>query len=413
MLLLFTDKKVRRSAFFPTLSIAFFLASSTSERAALAQSNILTLPFPAVKRNDQTNARNNNQNTNIERPDGKPVPSAPLSAFPFSVRVSPLLIAPTAENLRERILALRKKPRLAEPVVLRVNTDDSAAIIEQLAKVKISEQLNTRNGSSLSSRFQRVVLSRVDQGRLSLVPNDLRWLDLAKLSSTLAQNSVSPFLNIKDLKKSEQDDVLKERLLQHFQDDAPSIERKIKQYVLANPRATEVPFEVLLASHSRNNLGKYSALRGRNCFGTALGFHDANVERLHNINIVREEGHTLSLINNDEFAQALWLGYRELEQKEILAGVQYGDIVVFSDATEEGSFAALKHAAVHIAGDIYFHKPSKSASSPVEFVRWSTMARTWTNLTQQLNYRFFRRLPNGPLRNKNSEIAIEKILWSN
>jgi hypothetical protein len=118
------------------------------------------------------------------------------------------------------------------------------------------------------------------------------------------------------------------------------------------------------------------------------------------------------MINNDEFAQALWLGYRELEPVEILEGLKYGDVIAFLDRTEGDSYTGLKHAAVHVAADVYLHKPSKSASTPIEFTRWTNMVRIWGGLARELDYKVYRRLPSGSLRQRNSQIAIEKIFWS-
>ncbi|MCA2958946.1 MAG: hypothetical protein IOD12_01750 [Silvanigrellales bacterium] len=371
--------------------------------------------LPAVRRNNNLGNRAPGPSQSLQgNALPRPLPDAPPSRFPLTVLTQPLLIAPTASILRTRIEALKKKPDLAEPVVLRLNTLEPAPILEQLAKQGLAEKLLTREGNKLRSDFRSTILPRVKEGRLSLEVRDLVWIDLQKLSATIAQNSIKPSLMLKEWELALANSETRAELEDHFGQAFKAMAQDVEKSLLASnePGSLQIPLELFLPRHVRTVLGRYSPLRGRNCFATALGFNDPRVELMDNINLVREDGHHAAMINNDEFAQALWLGYRELEPVEILEGLKYGDVIAFLDRTEGDSYTGLKHAAVHVAADVYLHKPSKSASTPIEFTRWTNMVRIWGGLARELDYKVYRRLPSGSLRQRNSQIAIEKIFWS-
>lgn len=373
---------------------------------------------PAARRNNNLGNRVTDTEGNKRSP--RKLPDAPPSQFPLTVVTQPLLIAPSPSNLRARIEALKTKPEFAEPVVLRLNTVEASPILEQLAKQSIAEKLLTREGNKLREDFRKTILSRVKDGRFSLEARDLAWVDLQKLSATIAQNSIQPSLLRKEWELATADPKTLTELQTHFGTAFRSLAKEVEKDFLASnstnsansTNGRQIPLDLFLPRHVRKVLGRYSPLRGRNCFATALGFNDPRVELMDNINLVREDGHHAAMINNDEFAQALWLGYKELEPEEILEGLKYGDVIAFLDATEGNSYTGLKHAAVHVAADIYLHKPSKSASTPIEFTRWGDMVRIWNTLARDLDYKVYRRLPIDSLRQRNSQIAIEKIFWS-
>jgi hypothetical protein len=360
--------------------------------------------------------------------------------------VESIQLAPSPANLRARIQALDTKPDFAEPVMLRFNTLEPGPILEQLARQSVAEKLLTREAARLKADFRASILSRIKDMRLSLEPRDLVWIDLQKLSATVAQTSVMPFLSLSLWRQALDDPHQSSDLRDHFGDRMGTVVREVERQangeqsetpgvpalprttgLLAEPgtatsaapeatasraRGQTIALDAFLPAHVRDLLGRYSPLRGRNCFATALSFSDARVELMRNINLVREEGHHAAMINNDEFAQALWLGYRELDGTEILEGLMFGDVVAFLDLSDGESYVALKHALVHVAGDVYLHKPSKSASSPIEFTRWNDVARTWATLARDLDYKVYRRLPIGSLRQSKSQNAIENIHWS-
>ena len=381
------------------------------------QSNIegKTTKKEKIKRWKKTkqSVQNNGQPTIAEGVLPK-YPSAPPSASPLKLHTSQTHLAPSTAVLQQRIEALEKHPEIFEPITLRLNTKDPGAILEQLAKPSISERLLTREGAQLKKEFQRAVLGRSKENKLQVAPKDLKWIDLGKLSSTLAQTSLSPSFQTKDLNLLLKTTAGRLGLEEHFQGYFWDLQNAYRFWQEDNPRDKSVPLEVLIPEHMRFQLGKYSPYRGRNCFATALNFNDANTEQNEKINIVREDGHYSALINNDEFLQALLLGYRELQPQEILLGLRYSDLVVFYDAADgPDSYQALKHAMVHIGGEVYLHKPSKSASTPIEFVKWDEVAQLWGTLAKNLGYKAFRRIPNGALGSLDSQKAIEKILWSN
>ena len=338
----------------------------------------------------------------------------PPSAWPGQIVALTQELAPAVRTLRARIEASQKRPEFAEPVVLRLTTISPLTLIRQLGNARILSRANIPSTSKQTlSDFAKMLSSRVEGMRFAVEPSDLTWIDLEKLSQTLQAQTTLPLLQKQEWTRlvgapTPEGDALRTHFGEHFRD----AREKVGKFIRENPNAPEVPVIELLPDHFKKLIGRFSPLRGRNCFATALAFLDKNVEQMQNINLIREEGHHASMINNDEFMQALWLGYNELDAQEILAGLRFGDVVVFVDQAEGDSYLSLKHAAVHVAGQVYVHKQSKSASSPIEFTRWSDLAQTWTALAKQLDYRVFRRLPVNSLKSIDSKIAIEKIFWT-
>lgn len=248
---------------------------------------------------------------------------------------------------------------------------------------------------------------------LTLSHQDLSWIDLEKLSQALAYPSLDPFIPVDEIRSLKSSDaIVNQRWKSHFGSRFNEIRGRAESWLENNPAALQMPFSALLPDHMRTLLGRYSPFRGRNCFATALQFADSNIIQTKNINMVREAGHSLALINHDEFSHALWLGYDELSLQQSTLGLEFGDVVAIIDAKDAGAYTSFKHAVVHIAGDIYLHKPSKSASSPIEFVRWKELVQTWTPLLKQFDVRFFRRRPASRLNEQSPELAIEKIRWN-
>ena len=394
--------------------VGLALASGAFANAPKAVSELVPqINLPSDNLRERFNESKLNNNAAILKKNRREL-EAPPSLFPLASRSERVRLSPSPNILRERLQTLTSNPSLGESIVLRLNTLDPAAIIEQLAKSSISEKLFSREANRIKNEFRRVVLSRAKESRLELQTRDHKWLDLGKLSSTLAQGSISPSFSGSELFQAWKDPATRAVVEEHFQQAGRSVLTSLLDSGPKGLLGRRVNWEEFLPAHLQRQVGKFSPYRGRNCFATALNFHDARAERMGNINRVREEGHHPALINNDEFMEALWLGYRELGPVDVLEGLQFGDVVVFYDPAEgEDSYSSLKHAMVHMAGDIYFQKPSKSASSPIEFSTWSEVAEVWVRLIPNVDYRVFRRVPNGRLDGRNPKTAIEKIPWTN
>lgn len=370
----------------------------------------------------------NPDNTNLVVEDREANLTPPPSRWLKEVFLEPKTIRPSAKTLKMRIEAERKKPEIAEPIVLRLKTTELRPLLAQLSsdaafkKFTQSEKHNYAVMKNLEARIQKKQPNSAEQNQmvgkstvalLTLSPYDLNWIDLNKLSQALALPSLEPFLAIDDvvnLKKG--DPVISERWITHFGARFQEVKGRVEQWLEANPRAMQMPMRYLLPDHMRNLLGRYSPFRGRNCFATALQFADPGIIQAKNVNMVQEAGHSLAMINHDEFSHALWLGYDELNAAQIAAGLQFGDLIAVVDAKDGETYTAYKHAAIHIAGDIYLHKPSKSASSPIEFVRWRELVQTWSPLVKQFDVRIFRHRPGSRIQERKPELAIEKIKWN-
>jgi hypothetical protein len=118
------------------------------------------------------------------------------------------------------------------------------------------------------------------------------------------------------------------------------------------------------------------------------------------------------MINSDEFSNALWRGYSLLTGEQVNEGLRYGDVVAFVDKSKGEGYRSMLHAAVHVGGEFYFHKPSKSASSPVEFTRWYEMVRVWQAHAGSLSYLAFRKNPLSSTQYLDNQAFSDKISWT-
>ena len=395
----------------------------------------LSLPLePAVKRSKSLKSNRNsskyankNQNKDINTAAGssqnlssiemepKWVESflTPKSAFPLKPLNQSVFIYPSAQNLKNRLEASLENPNLNDPVVLRLASLAILPLLNQLGSESVLKKLRVSKVSGEFLReFQASVMERVKGLRLVLTKEDLSWLDLSKLSNTLKQPGHMPFVPETQWREALKDPAKKEKLKSYFGAAWGDVEQKVTD-LLQNESNESIPLTKLLPDHLEKLVGQFSSYRGRNCFGTALSFQDKGIEYFRNINLVRETQHHSSMINNDEFANAVWLGYTPVSSGEISQyGLQFGDLIVFYEKTTFPIYDSLRHAAVHLGGEFYFHKQSKSASSPIEITRWRDLISTWSALTTQLDYKVYRRIPKLPLKKQSVKISIEKLDWT-
>jgi len=368
---------------------------------------------------------NNAGNSNLIVEDNAAATTPPASRWTNLLFLEPKTIRPSQKTLKARIEAEKKKPEIAEPIVLRLKTTELRPLLAQLAsdtafrRLTRSEKASYKLLRSLESRIEKKASDAVDKSSkpsialLTLETADLSWLDLDKLSHALVYPSLMPYLpvdEVRALRKS--DESVVSRWSNHFAGRFKEIRGRAERWLENNPGAMQMPLDELLPDHMKNLLGRYSPFRGRNCFATALQFADPGIIQAKNINMVKEAGHSIALINHDEFSHALWLAYDELTPKQAALGLEFGDVMAIVDAHDATSYTSFKHAVVHIAGDIYLHKPSKSASSPIEYVRWRELVQTWQPIVKQFDVRFFRRRPGFKINEQSPSLAIEKIRWN-
>jgi hypothetical protein len=366
----------------------------------------------------------NNSNLVVEDRSADLTP--PPSRWLKDLFLEPKTIRPSAKTLKARIEAEKKKPEIAEPIVLRLKTTELRPLLAQLAsdnafrKLTVSQKYNFAVMKNLETRIEKKASDAQDNpsrkpavALLTLNTTDLTWIDLEKLSHALAYPSLEPFLPIDEIRTlKKEDSAAQERWMSHFGSRYAEVKGKAEQWYENNTGALQIPFSALLPEHMKNLLGRYSPFRGRNCFATALQFADPSIIQAKNVNMIREAGHSLALINHDEFSHALWLAYDELNPQQVGQGLQFGDVITIIDGNERSAYTSFKHAAVHIAGDLYLHKPSKSASSPIEFVRWRELVQTWHPLVKQFEVRYFRHRAGARIQEQSPAFAIEKLKWN-
>lgn len=350
----------------------------------------------------------------------------PPSQWSGPLFVEPKTIRPSKKTLKVRIEAEKRKPEISEPIVLRLKTTQLRPLLAQLASDSAFRKMNRSSRAafklmkSLESRIEKKASDAInlDSTRptvalLTLTPADLSWLDLEKLSHALSYPSLEPFIDADEVKSLHAGhEMVVKRWQKHFGGRFEHVRSLAEGWLAANPKAMQMSFAELLPNHMQRLLGRYSPFRGRNCFATALQFADPKIIQTKNINLVREAGHSLALINHDEFSHALWLGYEELTPERVNLGLEFGDLIAIADGKYNDAYNSFKHAFIHVAGDVYLHKPSKSASSPIEFIRWKDLVQIWKPLVKQFEVRFFRRRPATLLKEQSPELAIEKIKWN-
>lgn len=337
----------------------------------------------------------------------------PPSSFPFEISQQRSSLLPQIDVLSRRLQATIASPDIADPIVIRLKTTDIRKLVRQLGNPKAQSALTVPSLSVIYfEKLNEQIRPRIKDMRLTLAAEDLGWLDLAKLAKTLSTPTTNPFLKKELWEEAHDEPRLAKEMKQHFGSRARVISRNIERWLETNSESEGIPLQEMLPHHLQNSLGQFFAFRGRNCFATALSFADNHIIGRPQINVVKEAQHDKGMINADEFQQALWLGYYELDAPEVVGGLQLGDLVVFYDDAEEAGYRSYRHAAIHVADTTYFHKQSKSATSPIEFVDWTKLVSTWSSLTKKLDYKVYRKLPIGVARYQSPGKALEKIFWS-
>jgi hypothetical protein len=343
----------------------------------------------------------------------RPMP-APASTWtlPTTRRLVPL--RPTAATLRKRLEATLRFQHMSESIRIRLTPEDARETLRELATGPLRKMMSSSAESDVAAvaAFIQSLEKRLKNDKLKLDARDLRWVDLKKLSRYVEVRSVLPEFDPITWIAATEDSIERSRMEEHFGDDFLRIHQRVQLESEDGQDESPMPLTVLLPSHMEDIYGRYSAFRGRNCFATALQFANKEVISDRSVNMIRESDHHFAMINSDEFINALWRGYTELTPIQIQRGLRYGDVVVFYDRADELGYRSLRHTAVHISGALYFHKPSKSASTPVEFTTWQSLIDSWQRFTRDLDYRVFRKIPLESGIYIDNATRNEKINWT-
>lgn len=348
-------------------------------------------------------------------PKGQVVRSipAPLStwALPTTQKLVPL--RPTTATLRKRLEATLRFQDVAESVRVRVKRGHVQQTLRSLATPAFEKMMISADDNDVAvSAFLKSMEKRLKKDKLKLDARDLRWVDLKRLSRYIEVRSVLPEFDPQTWLEAADEIVERTRMEVHFGDDFLRINQRVFAEREESGDSSPIPITALLPQHMEDIYGRYSAFRGRNCFATALLFAHKWVISDRSVNMIRESEHHFAMINSDEFINALWRGYTELSPAQMQRGLRYGDVVVFYDRADQSGYRSLRHTAVHITGEIYFHKPSKSASTPLEFTTWQKLTRTWQQITDDLGYRVYRKLPLESAVYIENSTRNEKINWT-
>jgi hypothetical protein len=341
----------------------------------------------------------------------------PPSLLPIQLKELPVYLKPTRQTLRRRLEATLQAPEVAESVRLSVKQRDLRDVVSKISGPSLRQLL--AKPSTHSETVEAVMLSleeRREDGGIEIDARDLNWIDLSRLSSYLRIRSRVPFVEKSAWDKARSDAAVASRLAtffgSHWSRIRDSENDQESSHLETKLAADDIALLQWLPPHMREIYGRYSSFRGRNCFATALMFADGNVVTNRTVNIVREQDHHLTMINSDEFSNALWRGYSLLTAEQITEGLRFGDVVAFVDTAKGEGYRSMLHAAVHVGGEFYFHKPSKSASSPVEFTRWYEMVRVWQANAGSLSYLAFRKNPLSSAQYLDNQAFSDKISWT-
>ncbi len=335
---------------------------------------------------------------------GWPPSREPPSKSPVSVNITRTRLVPSPRALRERIQALRDTPAVSEAIVLPSQGMTTAEVLGRWGSKEARKSWERdRGGKPSMDQLLGARIARSSSG-LSLVPYDISWLDLGALGRELSVAAADGTLEPGSWRRAAG------QFWTHFSRDTERVTREVQAYSLARP-GRPIPVSLLLPPAARHALGRFSSLRGRNCFNTALSFHDAGVDLLSHINVASSPNHHRTLVNHDAFAWALWMGYYELSAEMISKGLQFGDVVVLANDQDFPSFTSLKHAAVHIASGLYYHKANKFASSPISLTTWEGLTGAWSRTLPHLGIHVYRRLHGPPLHALSSQKLLENIAW--
>lgn len=342
--------------------------------------------------------------------------SPPQSSWPIALTIDGknAIMRPTPENVLSRIRAIATDELHAEPITLRLKTTDAWQVFRGLSRDSVVKRYHSTPSKYLKllGWVENEVGERIKNELFTIEHRDLRWIDPEKLANLLTHTTAKTSVLSKSWQDALNTPALTRALEQHFGDAWENTKKSVSSWQNSSPDNKHIPLQTFLPDHAQNLFGRYSYLRGRNCFSTALYFTNPKLVRDTAINVVKEPGHHRTMINSDEFLNALQLGFYEIIRSAEEPKLRYGDVIAFYDRSQSPSFLALKHAIVHIAGDVYFQKPSKSASSPIELAFWRDIVKVWIDQAEALDYAIYRRLPLDQGQFPTPQQAMERISWT-
>ncbi len=148
---------------------------------------------------------------------------------------------------------------------------------------------------------------------------------------------------------------------------------------------------VFFPSFAKKRIFKFEKVLGPNCFHSSIAFNNPNVASYPWININKENGHYITMINYDELWSTLKRFYIPINPQETL--VKFGDIIIFYDKTisPDGTFyKSYKHATTYLFDRLVFNKDSKTPKTPYLILNLDQVMKNWKNRYNHLGYRIYR-----------------------
>lgn len=303
------------------------------------------------------------------------------------VSASARTLAIPDSDVKTRIMNPNKDP-LIEPIQLAVPPEDDK-ILALAGKI-------ARPGKKLAlahylreNLAQGEVLPGTSTKLVNITAQSMEMVDQSELDQMFAKDHFKLTLSTKSIKSNAK---LREQFLSQLEPyfsrkDLSKLRRKFQK-----GESVDVDTE-LLPTFAKEVVTHHTMFKGPNCFHAALSFQSPVLSQSPYVNVREEPGYHKDMVNYDELWRVIQANFYEVDTSK--TDLQYGDMVVFFDiakAPKTGvDFKTLRHASTYLFGGYAFAKGSKSANSPYLIRPLADEWSTWTNYTEELGVKVFRR----------------------
>ncbi len=303
---------------------------------------------------------------------------------PSETLLTRVLKASSISEVQAPTLKIPDDPVKINHLAIELTKDGNASALRDamIAAVNLEKSRLSREASPLKNEETTF--------RFTLKPSFLRFVDLKKLGTVLSQSHQDLSIEPRGWLGGENGD-LGELLRQA----KPYLERETLKKVLRKvQKGQEIRVDTdLLPKFARENVGKYLAVQGPNCFHASLAFQGRELVESPYINLKAESGYDPSMINYDELWRVLKTSFYEVDLKQ--NEMQYGDIIVFFDMPEKATpwvnFKTIRHAATYLFDQYTFSKGSKSPDTPYSVKTLADEWSTWERFSKRLGAKVYRR----------------------
>ena len=275
-----------------------------------------------------------------------------------------------------------------EPLQVSVGATDDEVL--KLANTLASPDSRFSLAQLLKERFKTA--EQIPDSKQRLVTLDshaLSMINRRALDELYSKTHFELSVQGQQLNQNRQEKVLFMRQLRPYLSS-----RELSQVAEQLRKGKSIPVEkYLLPEFAKQNIRRYSAHRGPNCFHAALSFQSVAMSQARQVNVRRETGYHRDMINYDELWRVIQLEFYEVSLDK--TDLQYGDMVLFFDtAGAPGNwvdFKSLRHATTYLFNGFVFSKGSKSANSPYTIRPISDEWAVWTKFTKEIGAKVFRK----------------------